>query len=352
MTADTKSKEENITEDEAALYDRQIRLWGLDAQRRLRAASVLLIGARGLGAEVAKNIVLAGIKSLTILDSTVADEEDTASQFLIPRSELGKNRAEASMERTQLLNPMVQVTAETCSIDDKDDAFLASFDVICATGCGPTTLLRLDKVCRANGVKFYAGDVFGFYGYMFADLCTHEYAEDVTKPKASEKQVTDGGEGEPSPKKAKMEEPETTTVKKSMTFPSLETVLNTKFDTATSEGKKKLRLVPNTFFITKVMLKFLEKEKRSPASVKLDSDRRELNGLRHQVLHEMGVGDSKVPEEFSQFCFGQLSPVCAVVGGILGQEIIKAVSQKDAPHNNFFFYNGTDDGGFVTSIGS
>lgn len=34
MTKDSESKEENITEDEAALYDRQIRLWGLDAQRR------------------------------------------------------------------------------------------------------------------------------------------------------------------------------------------------------------------------------------------------------------------------------------------------------------------------------
>ena len=37
---------------------------------RLRAARVLLIGMKGLGAEIAKNIVLAGIKSLTLLDST------------------------------------------------------------------------------------------------------------------------------------------------------------------------------------------------------------------------------------------------------------------------------------------
>ena len=37
---------------------------------RLRASRVLLIGLRGLGAEVAKNIVLSGIKSLTLLDHT------------------------------------------------------------------------------------------------------------------------------------------------------------------------------------------------------------------------------------------------------------------------------------------
>ena len=82
-----------------------------------------------------------------------------------------------SLERTQLLNPMVTVTADTSSIDEKDDEFIKSFDVVCATGCGTTTLKRLDHVCRDGGVKFYAGDVFGFYGYMFADLGKHEYAE-------------------------------------------------------------------------------------------------------------------------------------------------------------------------------
>ncbi|CAM5129083.1 unnamed protein product [Natator depressus] len=44
-----------ISEEEAAQYDRQIRLWGLEAQRRLRASRVLLVGMKGLGAEVAKN---------------------------------------------------------------------------------------------------------------------------------------------------------------------------------------------------------------------------------------------------------------------------------------------------------
>lgn len=52
-----------------------------------------------------------------------------------------------------------------------------------------------------------------------------------------------------------------------------------------------------------------------------------------------------------RYCFAELSPVCAVTGGILGQEIIKAVSQKDAPHNNFFFFSGLDSTGLVDRIG-
>ena len=46
---------------------------------------------KGLGAEVAKNITLAGVKSVTLLDDGVVSIDDICSQFLVPRAELGKN---------------------------------------------------------------------------------------------------------------------------------------------------------------------------------------------------------------------------------------------------------------------
>ena len=50
--------------------------------------------------------------------------------------------------------------------------------------------------------------------------------------------------------------------------------------------------------------------------------------------------------------FGEMSPASAVLGGVLAQEIIKAVSHKDLPIRNFFFFNGaTDRAGLVESIG-
>ncbi|KAH6926812.1 hypothetical protein HPB50_022397 [Hyalomma asiaticum] len=58
-----------LSQEEANIYDRQIRLWGLESQKRLRAVRVLVAGLNGLGAEVAKNLVLAGIKSITLLDN-------------------------------------------------------------------------------------------------------------------------------------------------------------------------------------------------------------------------------------------------------------------------------------------
>lgn len=41
--------------------------------------------------------------------------------------------------------------------------------------------IHVNEVCHANGVKFFAADVFGFYGFMFADLGKHKYVEYVLR---------------------------------------------------------------------------------------------------------------------------------------------------------------------------
>jgi len=52
---------------------------------RLRSLRVLLIGMQGLGAEIAKNLILSGVKSITLKDHTAVSILDRCSQFLIPR---------------------------------------------------------------------------------------------------------------------------------------------------------------------------------------------------------------------------------------------------------------------------
>ncbi|KAK3094094.1 hypothetical protein FSP39_024077 [Pinctada imbricata] len=337
----------SITEDEAALYDRQIRLWGLDAQRRLRAARVLLVGLRGLGAEIAKNIVLSGIKSLALLDHTMVTEEDACSQFLIPRADIGKNRAECSQARTQLLNPMVEVTADSDNVEDKPDDFFTQFDVVCVTCCKASTQVRINNVCSANKIKFFSGDVFGYYGYMFTDLGEHEYAEEIPKPK--EKSQDKEAVEEPPAKKSKTDEVETVTVKKNVTFARLKSALEV--DWSTQESQRKLKRTPQTYFIVQTLLRFLDSQGRRPSIKSQDEDLKSLTLLKQQTLDHLKVKSDLIDDSFASHCFAELSPVCAIVGGVLGQEIIKAVSQRDQPHNNFFFYNGVEGSGLVDKIG-
>ena len=59
--------------------------------RRIRNANILLVTIKALGNEVAKNLVLAGIGSLTIIDHESVTEDDLASQFLISEADVGMN---------------------------------------------------------------------------------------------------------------------------------------------------------------------------------------------------------------------------------------------------------------------
>uniref|UniRef100_A0A914QLQ4 THIF-type NAD/FAD binding fold domain-containing protein n=1 Tax=Panagrolaimus davidi TaxID=227884 RepID=A0A914QLQ4_9BILA len=79
-----------ISSDELAVYDRQIRLWGLDAQNRLRNSSALIYGMTPLGAEIGKNLMLCGLNALTVADGCLVGEND--ANFLIDvKKDVGKN---------------------------------------------------------------------------------------------------------------------------------------------------------------------------------------------------------------------------------------------------------------------
>ncbi|KAJ9586338.1 hypothetical protein L9F63_020046 [Diploptera punctata] len=332
-----------LTEDEAELYDRQIRLWGLESQRRLRGARILLIGIQGFGAEICKNIVLSGVKSVTILDDGVVSEEDGCSQFLAPRDQIGKNRAEASLSRAQQLNPMVKVSADSGSLSDKPDTFFVDFDVICATECTVEQLTHINQICREKDIKFFCGDVFGMFGYTFADLQIHEFAEEVTVYKTPD--LSDSGE--PVAKKSKVD-PVKTTTKRTVTFVPLQDALDVEWNS--EPYAKRLPKMDPSYFLMRVLLKFRSKHGRDPSPKKRAEDLKELGQVRDELLSKLEVPLDKVPDNLFGNVFAEVSPTCAIVGGVMAQEIIKAVSQKEAPHNNMFFFNPTRNLGFVDCI--
>uniref|UniRef100_A0A453SF05 THIF-type NAD/FAD binding fold domain-containing protein n=1 Tax=Aegilops tauschii subsp. strangulata TaxID=200361 RepID=A0A453SF05_AEGTS len=88
------------------------RVWGVDAQKRLSKAHVLVCGVNGTTIEFCKNIVLAGVGSLSLMDDHIVTEDDLNSNFLIPHDESvygGKSRAEVCCESLKDFNPMVRV---------------------------------------------------------------------------------------------------------------------------------------------------------------------------------------------------------------------------------------------------
>lgn len=84
-------REKAITEDEAKLYDRQLRLWGAAAQARMLASRVLVAGRfRGVAVDAVKNVVLAGVGNLTLLDGEDLREEDLGANYFAREDEVGR----------------------------------------------------------------------------------------------------------------------------------------------------------------------------------------------------------------------------------------------------------------------
>ncbi|KAF1325778.1 Sumo-activating enzyme subunit 1, partial [Globisporangium splendens] len=298
---------------EAAVYDRQMRLWGVEAQKRLQNSQVFVSGLSALGSELVKNLVLSGMNA-TVHDSHVVTQSVVDTQFFFFEADLGKNRAEACLEKVKELNPLVNVNCETAPLAELDDAFFHKFTAICLIGADKQTELRLDALCRERGIAFFTACSFGFDGIVFADLGSHKYRR------------TPSGTNAP----ATASDPIT------VEFPTLAEANQVKWGTLQS-ARKRGPQIPRVYV----------KHQR------VDTIGDDFAAFAHVQLEAQGLAmDFFSAEELSslaEVANVDLVPVCAILAGILGQEIVKAISQKDEPICNYFCFDGAT--GTVRQIG-
>lgn len=134
----------------------------------------------------------------------------------------------------------------------------------------------------------------------------------------------------------------TTTVKRFIKFPSLETVAQ--FDYKQSSFVKKLQRTGPSYPLLKVLQQFRDKYERDPNPKQREDDLNRLFEIRNEIAENL------VPDTAFTHVFAQISPAAAIVGGALAQEIIKTVSQKEAPHHNVFLFDPETCCGFVERI--
>jgi ubiquitin-like 1-activating enzyme E1 A len=326
-----------ITEDEAALYDRQIRLWGVDAQQRMRNASILVLGLRGIATETIKNIVLAGVGKITLIDGELVSEEDLGCGFFFTANDVGKPRVDAAEERIQDLNPRVTIeTVKDESVLDNDlDDLIRAAHLVCATDKSKQMLLRVDEACRRLGKMFYAGGTYGMIGYVFADLGTHEYI-------ATTKSSSNPQDSSTKPRNVKF----------TTTYPSLAEALDHSWKGVTRSQTRELN--PIVLFTVLALWEYQSLHGKLPNDV---SAADELESIANRLLTAAAVNKqaaSSVPrdlvEPLSITSYAEFSPICAVVGGVLAQDLLKALAGKEPPLMNFFTFDGNVGTGNVARL--
>ncbi|OBA23534.1 ubiquitin-activating enzyme E1 [Metschnikowia bicuspidata var. bicuspidata NRRL YB-4993] len=149
-----------------SLYSRQLYVLGKEAMLKMQNANVLVIGLKGLGVEVAKNVALAGVKSLALYDPLRVETRDLSSQFFLSEADIGKPTAAACAEKLLELNLYVPVLV----VDDIAEATLRRFKCVVATNLALETQVQINQFTHANDIGFVAADARGLFASLFVDL--------------------------------------------------------------------------------------------------------------------------------------------------------------------------------------
>ncbi|KAM0789682.1 hypothetical protein ACM66B_006544 [Microbotryomycetes sp. NB124-2] len=317
----------HISEEEAALYDRQLRLWGVAAQNRMRAASVLVVNFKGVSAEVVKNIVLAGVGSVTLLDDKTVSMVDLGANFFLRTDDVGQKRVEAGAARVQALNPRVDLHTKThmTLLDDED--FIKTFDLVVLTDVDATTTLRMNKLTRKLEKKLYAVASIGMDGWIFADLLDHEFVIDIVK---------------------------TTSTGESTTTPQKQTQAHVPFELAITHlfatmRPRELKRTPDTLW--GVLSVFAAQQTFPDQTVTADSILSTAASLLPTLSLKPELLSSSTAERLAATLDTEFSPTAAILGGVAGQDVLNVIGGKEQPVRNFLLMDGQTGAANIYQLG-
>ena len=401
MADATESKAEETIDE--SLYSRQLYVMGHAAQRRMMESNVLLIGLKGLGVEIAKNIILAGVKSVTLYDPREAAIADLSSQFYLSEQDVGKPRAESCVQQLAELNNYVRVSVHSGALD-KD--FLSTFRCIVATDATLEDQLKINAICHESGIGYIQADARGLFANIFCDFGEDFTVYDKNGENPSSCMVTSV---EANVENALVTvsddarhnletgdyvtfaelrgltelngcEPRRVTVKSPYTFTIGSTVGMSTYERG--------GLVNQVKMPSKHTFKCLEDALVQPGEFLMSDfgkfDRPPLLHLAFRALGEFGLplprpGNAEDANRFVQLAIdinnnaksdhlkvdlpegddagaswknvlrkfamgsrGDLSPMAAAIGGIVGQEVMKACSGKFMPINQWFYFDAIE----------
>ena len=164
-----------LTAEETELYDRQIRAWGFEAQKRMRESKILMVGLDGAGSETLKNLVLAGLGNITILEDRRVDAQLIETHFYLQSVHLKQPMASVALSYFSEMNPNIKLSVCTEDAFSKTDDYYKSFDVVIISNHSRCLQLRINRICHGAHIGYFSSRSMGPFGYIFADLQEHQY---------------------------------------------------------------------------------------------------------------------------------------------------------------------------------
>ncbi|EFJ51834.1 hypothetical protein VOLCADRAFT_79505 [Volvox carteri f. nagariensis] len=380
------------------LHSRQLAVYGREAMKRLATSSVLISGANGLGVEIAKNVILAGVRSVTVHDAVTVTMTDLSAQFYLAEQDVGRNRAEACRDKLQELNTSVAVHAAAGPLTNE---FIKKFHVVVCTTATLREAKRLDAICHSAGIAFIWAETRGVFARVFTDFGPSFTVYDVNGEEPHSGIVASVSSGSPAivtcveDERLEFQDGELVSFSEVVGMEKLNThgpfkVKNCRahsfeLDLDTSSWGEYVRggivvqvkepktlafktldealLNPGDFLLTdfskldraaqlhvgfQALDQFEAETGRAPRPADA-ADASKLHSLAEQINSALPAGSAKleavdggVVTKLAHCASAEINPMAAMFGGIVGQEVVKAVSGKFHPIFQWLYFDSIE----------
>ena len=381
-------------EIDESLYSRQLYVLGHEAMKRMGSSNVLVVGLRGLGVEIAKNIALAGVKSLTLFDPKPAALQDLSSQFFLHPEDVGKPRGDVTAPRVSELNPYTPVGVHQGTDLTRELSQLKQYQVVVLTDTTLRDQLTIADYCHQNGIYVLITDTFGLFGTIFTDFGKNFTVVDPTGENPLNGIVAgvdesglvsaldetrhgledgdyvtftevEGMEGlnDGNPRKITVKGPYTFSIgdvsglgqyKRGGLYTQVKMPKILDFEPLSQQLTKPEHLISDFAKFDRpaqlhvgfqALHAFAEKNGGKFPRPHNDADASEVMKLSQEIAKQ-GEGvvelDEKIIKELSYQAQGDLSPMAAFFGGLAAQEVLKAISGKFHPIKQWLYFDSLE----------
>lgn len=187
MVAPLVDPADGLTADEVRRYSRHVIIpeLGIEGQKRLKNAQVLIIGAGGLGSPALQYLAAAGVGTLGIVDFDYVDESNLQRQVVHGHHDVGKAKTASAAETVHAINPYTTVIQHRVRLDPDNvlDIF-AGYDVIVDGTDNFATRYLVNDAAVLLGKPYVWGSIFRFEGQVsvFWDKAGPHYRDLYPEP--------------------------------------------------------------------------------------------------------------------------------------------------------------------------
>ena len=157
-----------LSKKELERYDRQLRIFGVEAQEKLKRSRVTIVGLGGLGSASALYLAAVGVGTLRLVDKERVELSNLNRQVLHWTPDVGREKTRSALEKLEKLNPEVKVEVLNIEVnEDNARKVVGGSTLILDALDNWKTRFILNDECIRSGIPFIHAGVKEFQGQVF-----------------------------------------------------------------------------------------------------------------------------------------------------------------------------------------